>query len=178
MPRTTVTLPPKTPSDPGGVGTTVPHRIGNTNFSWDETAVSASHPSLVQPVPAEYRANVQKLADTVQILREFVARPFQVLSWYRPKLLNDAVGGSPTSQHQTASAMDFTVSGQVAGVFKLLLSGTVRIPCGQVIYYPSRNFIHVALPSQKYPSPSFFVSPASKVYKPVRTVTEMIGMGY
>src|SRR5690606_30372631 len=80
-----------------------------------------------------------------------------ILSGYRSAALNRAIGGSRTSQHMRAEAADFTTA-KLRGLFRDLVVGrSLLVPCGQCIYYPSRQFIHVAIPSAKYPQPSFHV---------------------
>lgn len=78
-------------------------------FSVQELCVSGSHPKLVQ-VPkqgtAEYRNIVALIEKLLDPLRAKLGRPIRVTSGYRPDALNKAVGGSPTSNHQTGSAAD------------------------------------------------------------------------
>lgn len=78
-------------------------------FSVQELCVSGSHPKLVQ-VPkqgtAEYRNIVALIEKLLDPLRVKLGRPIRVTSGYRPSALNKAVGGSPTSNHQTGSAAD------------------------------------------------------------------------
>lgn len=152
--------------------------IVGTHFYMSETAVSASHPELVEAAPSAYLPNIQALARAVEVVRAYLGKPFTVLSWYRSARLNKAVGGSSTSQHMTASAMDVSVGDQTRGVFALMLSGTVVAPLGQVIYYPYRGFVHMALPSTRYPKPTFFVCTTPKVYKPVASVSQLSALGY
>ena len=61
------------------------------------------------PFPSEYMENAINLALKVTILRLIVGVPFHVSSWWRSVKHNKAVGGSPTSQHLTAKAMDVHV---------------------------------------------------------------------
>lgn len=148
------------------------------HFHLREFSVSGSYPELVAPVPDAFRPNVEKLARTIlEPMRVEWGRPFRILSGYRPPALNKAVGGSPTSQHATAAAADITTA-DVRMLFLLLLrrSALVR-DAGQIIWYPLQSFIHVALPSKRYPKPSFFVSPGGKKYLPVKTVGEALGAG-
>jgi zinc D-Ala-D-Ala carboxypeptidase len=92
----------------------------------------------------------------VQTIREYVARPVRINSGYRSDALNRALGGSSTSQHVHGEAAD--LSGfDVRALFLTLVRGDLRVPAGQVIVYPERSFMHVALPSQRYPTPTFCV---------------------
>ena len=127
------------------------------NFVLRETSVSASHPALAVPMPNIFGEEAVKLAFTcLQPCRTHIGQPFKVLSWWRSTALNAAVGGSATSQHLRAQAADITL-GRLRRLFMDLLDGELEIECGQVIYYPDQNFIHLALPSSRYPAPSFHV---------------------
>jgi hypothetical protein len=151
------------------------------HFTLGEYAVSASHPHLVEPVPSRYLTVVREHATTImEPIRNHVGRPVTILSGYRCPALNRAVGGSPSSQHVVAEAADFTLHGdggraRLRELMRELVDGEPAIPCGQVIYYPAQNFIHVALPSRRYPEPSFHVHSPSHgyVYHRVITVAEL-----
>lgn len=148
------------------------------HFALREFSVSGSYPELVAPVPAQFRPNVEKLARTIlEPMRVKWDNPFQILSGYRPPALNRAVGGSPTSQHATAAAADITTADVRMLFLSLLRNPEVVKAAGQIIFYPRQSFLHVALPSKRYPTPTFFVSASSKKYTPVKTVGEAIGAG-
>ena len=125
------------------------------HFTLEEFAVSGSHPGLVVPVPAIYVKNVRRLVTTVlQPMRDVLGRPVRVTSGYRSARLNRAVGGSKTSQHRRAEAADVT-TGREREVFRAMMLRPRPYPTGQVIVYPDRHFLHVALPSPRYPEPTF-----------------------
>lgn len=145
------------------------------NFRISEFSVSASRPDLVRPIPAAYFPAVETLArEILQPIRDHVAAPVTILSGYRSAALNRAIGGSPTSQHLRAEAADFTTA-KLRGLFRDLVARTLLVPCGQCIYYPSRQFVHVAIPSAKYPQPSFHVHEPSAglSYHRVRSLREL-----
>jgi zinc D-Ala-D-Ala carboxypeptidase len=149
-------------------------RVG-TYFVVGEFAVSGSHPELVEAVPPALVPQVRKLASTIlDVIRKFVGKPVTVLSGYRPPRLNAAVGGSPTSQHLHAAAADITCE-QVRLVFEAMVGGSVSVPCGQVIFYPSKRFIHVATPGWRYRAPTFQVHEPSLGlrYRTVTTVKDL-----
>lgn len=133
------------------------------NFSSEEYAVSASHPQLVEPVPDDLLPIIADHARyLLQPIRDHVGRAVQILSGYRSPALNTAVGGSPTSQHRRASAADITLPGHsqafaVRSLFEDLVAGRLVVPAGQVIWYPAKTFIHIALPSARYPEASYHV---------------------
>lgn len=124
------------------------------HFSFKEFAASATHPELVVQVPVALRPKIVRLArDILEPIRAEVKRPLRILSGYRSKELNRAVGGSVTSQHARAEAADFTAT-DIEGVWRAVLrmvSDGRLAAAGQLIYYPDRRFIHVALPSGRYP---------------------------
>lgn len=144
----------------------------SANFHLDEFAVSGSHPHLVEPVPERFIPNVEKIVGgALQPMRTEWDRPFQILSGYRSAELNKAVGGSATSQHRTAAAADFTTA-DLEALFLTLLRDPNKYPLGQIIAYPKKGFMHVALPSRRYPSPTFFISTRSKKYTRVTNVSQ------
>ena len=60
-------------------------------------------------MPDEIFYNVQKLANQLQILRNFIAKPITVNSGYRSPSHNKRVGGSINSQHLLGKAADIVV---------------------------------------------------------------------
>ena len=143
------------------------------NFDLSEFAVSGSHPELVIAVPTKYIANVKRLAETcLQPARDKWGKPLRILSGFRSRALNAAVGGSPTSQHCIGEAADVTTD-DVRGLFLMLMAEENDILAGQIIAYPSKNFVHIAVPSGRYPSPSFFVSLRDKTYTRVSSVSAL-----
>lgn len=143
------------------------------NFRLEEFAVSAAHPELVVPVPYQYWDSIRKLAETcLQPIRDLWGKPMHVDSGYRSDALNKAVGGSPTSQHKLAEAADISTE-NVRNLFVLLLTENPKFPTGQVIYYPAQQFVHIALPSERYPNPSFFVSLTKKSYTRISSLSAL-----
>jgi hypothetical protein len=63
------------------------------------------------PVPPEYRANVRRVAENLQVLRDQLGRAIGIVSGYRTPEHNTSVGGKTRSQHLTASAADIQVTG-------------------------------------------------------------------
>lgn len=141
-------------------------------FTWGEFAVSDTHPELVVPVPVEYRPNIQQLATRIlDPIRIAIGQPMHSWSGYRSRILNGAIGGSPTSQHTVGEADDWSFlhrdgrgfdHATTEEAWMHLLGGTINVPCGQCIYYPwggkhgsGTPFVHIALPGTHYPEPSF-----------------------
>ena len=59
-------------------------------------------------IPNELLSNVNKLINTLDIIREKYGKPITVTSGYRCSKLNKAVGGEKTSAHMMANAADIT----------------------------------------------------------------------
>lgn len=154
------------------------------HFALSEFAVSASHPELVERVPEAFVASARRLAQTVlQPLRDELRRPVRILSGYRSAMLNAAVHGSSTSQHRRAEAADVQVFGMDAvDLMRHLLQRTPLLPTGQIICYPSRKFVHLALPGATYRVPSFHVHEPDRdwIYRRVAGLSQfdaLLGLG-
>lgn len=129
----------------------------SANFRLSELSVSAEHPSLATPVPAALVPKARILVQNVlQPIRDEIQRPMRILSAYRSKALNRAVKGSVTSQHVRMEAADFTASNLRSAWLQILqMAAEGRLTgAGQMIYYPARGFIHVAVPSGRFQGPT------------------------
>lgn len=100
--------------------------------------------------PPEVIENMRVLAKKVlEPVRAHFGKPFTPSSWYRSKVLNDAVNGHPSSQHMTGAAADI----EVPGVPNAVLAAWIRDNCDfdQVIleHYdptePSSGWVHVSV---------------------------------
>lgn len=68
---------------------------------------TATLKKINQTMPFEALAYAKDLCEKVfEPIRAHVGKPIKINSGYRSKLLNNAVGGSPTSQHVKGQAMD------------------------------------------------------------------------
>lgn len=127
------------------------------NFTLEEFAVSAEHPELVAPVPVTLIPKAKALAvNVLQPIRDELQRPMRILSAYRGKALNRAVKGSVTSQHVRMEAADFTcedIRQAWLQILTMVSEGRLK-GAGQMIYYPDKGFIHVAVPSGRYQVPT------------------------
>ena len=77
-------------------------------FEISELCKSASHPELEEQ-PKENtveHSNLLALMAQLDAIREEFGKPIYVSSGYRPKALNDAVGGAKNSLHTRAAAAD------------------------------------------------------------------------
>lgn len=84
------------------------------NFSLEEFLVSetAERNDIDMTPPPGVIENLEKLVSTcMQPLREELGVVIYITSGYRPRELNELIGGSKTSAHMTGSACDFHVVG-------------------------------------------------------------------
>lgn len=90
--------------------------------------------------------NIKALVNSVlDPLRAMIGRPIIITSGYRSRRINELVGGSKTSQHLTGKAADFHVRGftpqQMNVVYQTI---QMLFDFDQLIFYPSKNIIHVS----------------------------------
>lgn len=109
------------------------------NFSLEEFACRDG-----SEVPAELMTNVMKLANQLQILRDYLGEPIHVNSGYRSPSYNAKIGGAKNSQHMLAKAADITVKSKTPKqlavlIEKLIANGVLRF--GGMGLYP--GFVHV-----------------------------------
>ena len=78
-------------------------------------------------------------------LRARIGRPIIITSGYRSQRVNELVGGSKTSQHMLGKAADIHVQGytpqQMDMVYRTI---QMYFDFDQLIFYPSKNIIHVS----------------------------------
>jgi uncharacterized protein YcbK (DUF882 family) len=91
------------------------------NFKLEEFACKSG-----APMPASVRANIERLAKNLQVLRDVVKMPIRINSGHRSEAHNKAVGGAVNSQHVLGTAADFVVVGMapsaVAATIERLIS--------------------------------------------------------
>lgn len=63
------------------------------------------------PTDQTVRDNIRKLAQALQVLRDELGKPITVISGWRSKAHNDAVGGAKNSRHMIGDAADIIVQG-------------------------------------------------------------------
>ena len=76
-------------------------------------------------------------------LRKAVGAPIHVSSGYRSAALNDAIGGSPTSQHIRGEAVDIWTGAMDAADLHALVVATVP-EWDQLYLHRGQNFVHVS----------------------------------
>lgn len=109
-----------------------------TNFHLDEFACNDG-----TPVPEEFIENCQLLADNLQVLRDDLGIPVDVVSGFRTPAYNKKVGGRTKSFHLKAMAGDLQVIGmtpfQVHARIKKLIAEK-KMKEGGLGLYPT--FVH------------------------------------
>lgn len=96
------------------------------------------------PGPTE-KANLQRLAELLEQVRELLGKPIMVNSAYRSKQVNDAVGSKDTSQHRIGCAADIKVPGMTPDQVcrKIMAAG---LPYDQLIR-EFDSWTHISVPN-------------------------------
>ncbi len=83
------------------------------HFTYREMTKSytASRLGLSNECPDELIPNMLNVAEHGEIIRAYFKKPISVHSCFRSEEVNKAVGGSKTSAHKNAAAMDCTING-------------------------------------------------------------------
>lgn len=85
----------------------------------------------------QYIDNIQRVANQLQIIRDYYGKPVRISSGFRGPALNKAVGSTAKkSQHLEGRAADFTVEGiKTKQVFDDIKSGAIKLTdCNKLIY--------------------------------------------
>lgn len=90
--------------------------------------------------------NINLLVDNVlDPVRDMVNAPIIITSGYRCPQVNRLVGGVDNSQHMSGCAADFHVQGFTTSMtYQLFLCIFNTLEFDQLIYYRSKNIIHVS----------------------------------
>ena len=91
----------------------------------------------------EIQANIQKLANNLQVLKDYLKKPITITSGYRPKFWELKRGRSGNSQHVFGKAADIKVKGikprKVANAIEHLINNGDMLQGGIGIY---STFVH------------------------------------
>lgn len=90
--------------------------------------------------------NIKALVSNVlDPLRAMIGRPIIITSGYRSQQVNELVGGSKTSQHVLGKAADIHIQGYTPQQMDMVYR-TIQMyyDFDQLIFYPSKNIIHVS----------------------------------
>ena len=96
------------------------------------------------PPPSAVRALHELVDHVLDPLREAWGGPIRVNSGYRCPELNQAVGGTPGSQHQRGEAADITVGSRSGNRRLLELIKRLNLPVDQCIDEKGCSWIHVS----------------------------------
>lgn len=91
-----------------------------------------------------------QLAGFAERVREIVGRPLIINSGYRCVKLNNAVGGSLTSQHLYAEALDIRVSGKTSEeLFRIIAASDLKYDQLILEKVGNAQWVHVSIGSKK-----------------------------
>lgn len=95
--------------------------------------------------------NINALVNNVlDPLRAMIGRPIIITSGYRSQQVNELVGGSKTSQHLSGQAADIHVQGFTPEQMEIVYEiAQMYLDFDQLIFYPSKNIIHVSWDEDK-----------------------------
>jgi len=117
----------------------------SAHFSLEEALVSqtAARLGISNDPPLDVVRNMKRAALGMELVRQLLGQPIHVNSWYRSPELNKAVGGSPTSDHITGFAVDFTCPtyGKPEDIVRAIIKSTVDFK--QVIY-EFNSWVHIS----------------------------------
>ena len=124
------------------------------NFYFEEYFVSDEYPELIQKAYDKVKEDkniIQKIThhahNIAQPLRDHVCKTVEILSGYRDPFVNQAIGGSKTSDHMEGLAGDMFIPSKAASMDDMeeLFRWCVKnLNYRQIIWYPQSNskFIH------------------------------------
>lgn len=119
------------------------------NFSLEELTFSqvASRRGLDNTPSEKVKDNLERLAFFLEQVRKLFNKPLLISSGYRSREVNEAVGGSKTSQHCEGCAADFNVKGiSPSAVVRAIVDGNILYD--QVIL-EFDSWVHLSIPNTK-----------------------------
>jgi uncharacterized protein YcbK (DUF882 family) len=96
------------------------------------------------PVPEELFPNLETLAQQLQVIRDCIGEPLQILSGYRSPAHNKKVGGKKNSYHMKAMAADIACKSLTPKKLHSLILTLIKqgkIKNGGLGLYP--GFVHI-----------------------------------
>lgn len=115
------------------------------HFKYSEAIASETADKLgIANTPTEKElATLHRTALKMEQVREILAEPIYVSSWFRCEELNKAVGGVPNSQHRLGEAVDFSCKGKThSQVCEILKAHAKELAYDQLILEP--NWVHIS----------------------------------
>ena len=122
--------------------TQLTEHFSEEEFTRSEAAIRLG---LDNSLPGSLRGNAMMVAEVLEQIRAKFGHPIVVTSCYRAPGVNAAVGGSETSAHKSALAVDFTIPGfRNKAVCEILQ--TMLIHFDQLIYeFGESGWVHLGL---------------------------------
>ena len=123
------------------------------NFTLEELTVSeiAARRGLDNTPNATEVANLVRVAELLEQVRDLLGKPILVNSAFRSKPVNDAVGSRDTSQHRLGCAADIRVPGLTPkDVVQACIDA--KIPFDQIIE-EFDSWTHISVPNTKEQQP-------------------------
>lgn len=118
--------------------------MSKCNFKYSE--VTTTNTGIKNDLPVEKMDNFMRSLIGLQAVRELLGVPMVINSWYRNSAVNKAVGGSSTSSHMEAEAIDFYPKCDLREAYNKIKSSNIKYD--QLIIYPNRGFIHIGFGSR------------------------------
>lgn len=81
------------------------------HFSLEELTTNGNHPEVDNALPTGWESRLLALAKKLEEARAILGVPLRVSYGYRSEVLNTACGGSKTSDHMQAAAVDINAVG-------------------------------------------------------------------
>lgn len=120
--------------------------FSKSEFEKSSTAIANN---IDNTIPEKYMENLNKLAKTLQIIRDVYGKPIKVNSGYRCTQLNTLLKGAKNSDHRFAAAADITVGNPADNkvLFELIvkLAQTGKIKCRQIIDEYHYKWVHISV---------------------------------
>jgi hypothetical protein len=110
------------------------------NFKYYEFFSGSSSGVKIEP-PEEYFETIKYIAIQLQKIRDMLGKPIHINSAYRTKEHNLVVGGTTSSKHLEAKAVDIKVSGMTPSDLALYFAKFTEFNGFGI----ARNFIHIDL---------------------------------
>jgi hypothetical protein len=101
------------------------------------------------PHSPQIEGNLKQSALWLQALRDHIKKPIKVLSCYRCPILNHAVGGSKTSAHMQALAVDIVVDGISPRLLAEIIVHQTGFKFDQLIV-EFGQWLHVGMPTEHH----------------------------
>lgn len=105
-----------------------------------------SNGRIINDPPADLYPALKRTAEGLERIREVVGGPIIITSGYRSAMLNLAIGGTLSSQHQRGEAADIYVPGMTAAqLARRIDDNRDEIQYDQLILeYPPDGWVHVS----------------------------------